>query len=112
LTFLLSVDGMRDGVRSFVRSGHFLLICLICVIGGFSFIAYWFNEGHGASLSKLEQIRPGMTRKAVLEVLGNPTTINKRDDGSQSWFYSRATFCMVSVYLDRNGIVERTNHDH
>ncbi len=100
---------MTDQVRSLVRSGFFLLIC---VIGGLSFVAFWIDQGHGASLSKLEQVRPGMTRQAVLNLLGNPTTINKGEDGSQSWFYSRATFCMVSVYFDRNGIVEQTNHDH
>src|SRR5438046_2653621 len=100
---------MVDRVLSFVRSGVFLVIC---VSGGFFLVAYWFGEGHGASLSKLEQVRPGMTRKEILKRLGNPSTINKAQDGSQSWFYTRGTFCQVKVYVDRDGMVEETDHDH
>jgi outer membrane protein assembly factor BamE (lipoprotein component of BamABCDE complex) len=74
-------------------------------------ILYWFNAGHGASLSRLNQIRPGMSQKAVVQELGKPTTINKHDD-SQSWFYTRGTFCLVAVHFDRNGAVVRAEHDH
>jgi outer membrane protein assembly factor BamE (lipoprotein component of BamABCDE complex) len=100
---------MVDRVLSFLRWGVFPVICMI---GGLFLIAYWFGEGHGASLSRLKQVRPGMSRKEVLKLLGNPGTINRAEDGSQSWFYTRGTFCQVKVYMDRDGIVEDTDHDH
>ncbi len=93
----------------YVRSG---VLTLLCILGGFLLVAYWFSEGHGASLAKLEQVKPGMTRNEVLSLLGNPGTIDGDQDGPQSWFYTRGTFCQVKVYLDRNGIVLHTDHDH
>ncbi len=100
---------MRDEIRNFVRSGLFLVFT---VIGVFACAGYWWTEGHGASLETLKQVRPGMNRKEVVRLLGNPTHINKAPDGSQSWFYTRGTWCMVSVDLDRDGVVEDTVHDH
>ena len=101
--------GMIRRILPYVRSG---VLILLCILGGFLLVAYWFSEGHGASLAKLEQVKPGMTRNEVLSLLGNPGTINGHQDGPQSWFYTRGTFCQVKVYLDRNGIVLDTNHDH
>jgi len=104
---------MVDRVLTCLRSGAFAVICtVICVIGGPFLAAYWFSESHGASLSKLKQVSPGMTRKEVVELLGNPGTINRAPGGSRSWFYTRGTFCQVKVYLNRDGIVEDTHHDH
>ena len=100
---------MADRLLGFRRSALLYLMFVSC---GILLAAYWFSEGHGASLVRLDQIRPGMSRKDVLRVLGKPGTINQHDDGSQSWFYTRATFCQVKVYLNRNGIVEETDHDH
>jgi outer membrane protein assembly factor BamE (lipoprotein component of BamABCDE complex) len=100
---------MGDQIRDFLRSGYFLLVVLIV---GFFGIGYWFDAGHGASLSALEHVRLGMSREAVRKVLGSPTEINQNEGGRQSWFYTRATWCTVYVYFDRNGVVERTCHDH
>ena len=102
-------DPLRDEIRDFVRSGLFLVFT---VIGVFAVAGYWWTEGHGESLETLKQIRPGMDRNEVVRLLGNPTHINKAQDGSQSWFYTRGTWCMVSVHLDRDGVVEDTVHDH
>ncbi len=82
---------MSDELRDFVRSGYFLLICLVF---GFVLALYWFDAGHGASLSSLEEIRPGMSKQAVRKLLGNPTTVNEHEGGRESWFYTRATLCM------------------
>jgi outer membrane protein assembly factor BamE (lipoprotein component of BamABCDE complex) len=106
---LFQVDGMVDRLLCSVR---WSVITLVFIIGGLFLVAYWFSEGHGASLSKLAQVRPGMTRDEVLRLLGNPGTINEERDGSQSWFYTRGTFWQVKVYMDRNGLVEETDHDH
>jgi outer membrane protein assembly factor BamE (lipoprotein component of BamABCDE complex) len=100
---------MGDQIRDRLRSGYFLLVFVVI---GFFCVYRWVNAGHGASLSALEQVRPGMSQQAVRKVLGDPTTINKYEDFGQSWFYTRATWCMVYVYFDRDGVVERTGHDH
>ena len=99
-------------VGRFLSSIRWGLLTLLFIIGGPFLVAYWFSEGHGASLAKLEQVRPGITRNEVLKLLGNPSTINGAQGGPQSWFYTRGTFCQVKVYLDRNGIVLDTDHDH
>jgi outer membrane protein assembly factor BamE (lipoprotein component of BamABCDE complex) len=75
-------------------------------------LAFWFGEGHGASLSKLALVHTGMTRDDVLALLGQPSTTNRASDGSESWFYTRGTFCQVKVYLDEKGKVRDTDHDH
>jgi hypothetical protein len=38
---------------------------------------------------------PTRSQRAVPTVLGEPYTINTHQDGYESWFYSRAAFCMV-----------------
>jgi hypothetical protein len=74
--------------------------------------AWHFSEGHGASLTALAQVHPGMTRENVISLLGRPSTINRRSDGCQSWFYERGTFCQVKVFIDQNRRVYLTEHDH
>jgi outer membrane protein assembly factor BamE (lipoprotein component of BamABCDE complex) len=89
------------------------VIAIACLAAGVFFLAFWFGEGHGASLSRLASVQPGMTRKeVVVNLLGEPGTINRSDDGSESWFYSRWTFCQVKVYMDKDGRVQETDHDH
>ena len=39
-------------------------------------------------------------------------TIYQASDGSGSWFYTRGTFGQVKVYLDKDGEVVDTTHDH
>lgn len=72
----------------------------------------WYLHGHGASLSQLASVRPGMTRDQVTAMLGRPGTINRASDGSESWFYTRSTFCQVKVYMSSVGVVSETDHDH
>lgn len=93
----------------FVRSFGMLALA---VVGGVFSMVFWFADGHGASLATLAQVRPGMTRKQVVSLLGRPGTINHFPDGSESWFYTRRTFCQVKVYMTPEGIVGETDHDH
>ncbi len=100
---------MDTRLRESLRFGV-ISLCLF-VVGAF-LLAFWFGEGHGGSLSRLALVRTGMTRKEVVNLLGQPGTINRSDDGSESWYYTRATFCQVKVFLDENGKVTETDHDH
>lgn len=104
---------MRDQIRDFLRSGYFLLICLLILLVAVPvFVGTWFWEGHGASLSAFGQVRSGMSQQAVRKTLGNPTSMSQRQDGGQSWFYTRTTFCIICVQFDENGMVVETDHDH
>ncbi len=85
-----------------------LMYCLIPLIA----YGYWWSEGHGASLTRLARIHPGMTGEQVVAILGRPGTINRSEDGFESWYYTRCTWCMVTVHLTSNGLVRRTGHDH
>ncbi len=104
---------MRDQTRDFLRSGYFLLICLLILLVVVPvFVGGWIFNGHGASLSALGQVRSGMSQQAVRKILGNPTSMSQREDGGQSWFYTRTTFCIICVQFDGNGMVVETDHDH
>lgn len=54
------------------RISHFLFIILSVIAIPFCLLS-WFGEGHGASLSKLASIRPGMSQNQVLGILGSPS---------------------------------------
>src|SRR5690242_18181935 len=75
-------------------------------------LGWWFEDGHGAPLSRLSRVQPGMPSKQVMALLGRPGTINPSPDGSESWFYTRWTWCQVKVYLSAEGLVTETDHDH
>ena len=44
--------GMIGRILPDVRRG---VLTLLCILGGFFLAAYWFSEGHGASLAKLRK---------------------------------------------------------
>jgi hypothetical protein len=88
------------------------LVGLGLLCAGVALMVLWFGEGHGASLSRLAMVHPGMTRKEVVNLLGEPRTINRASDGFESWSYTRGTFCQVKIHLDANGKVMDTDHDH
>jgi outer membrane protein assembly factor BamE (lipoprotein component of BamABCDE complex) len=92
--------------------GTTVLLLVLAPLGVLSAGGLWFSEGPGASLSALSRIRPAMTRDQVVELLGRPGTINRSEDGSESWFYTRGTFCQVKVFLTPEGLVSGTDHDH
>ena len=75
-------------------------------------LAAWWSGGHGALLAALARVQPAMTHEQVVALLGHPGTINGSSDGSQSWYYTRMTWCQVKVYWNERGIVEGTDHDH
>jgi hypothetical protein len=85
-----------------------ILVPLSVLVAG----AYWFSEGHGAPLASWSRIGPGMTRDQVIALLGRPGTIHRSADGSETWYYTRGTFCMVEVKLATGGLVSETVHDH
>jgi outer membrane protein assembly factor BamE (lipoprotein component of BamABCDE complex) len=89
-----------------------ILVAALAPFGALFLVAFWFAEGHGASLSRLAQVEPGMASEQVLAILGRPHTINRNSDGSESWFYTRRTFCQVKVYMSSAGRVSETDHDH
>lgn len=72
----------------------------------------WLSAGHGGSVRALARIHPGTTREQVIDLLGRPGTINRSSDLSETWTYTRFTWCQVKVHLAPEGIVEITDHDH
>ena len=97
------------------KLGRMISGVILAAVGSFVafFLAsFWFSEGHGASIARLARILPGMTSEYVITYLGRPSTINRHDDGSESWFYTRGTFCQVKIYLSPSGQVTETDHDH
>ena len=82
------------------------------VIGVIVGACVWHFEGHGASLSALSGIQPGMTCSRVVSLLGHPGTINRSEEGSESWIYTRSTSCQVKVLLTPEGVVNATEHEH
>jgi hypothetical protein len=95
-----------------VRSTNIVGLILLAYVGAIFCPCFWFSAGHGASLSALDRIRPGMTRENVVDLLCRPGTINRFGNGAESWFYKRWTFCQVKVYMTPERVVEETDHDH
>jgi outer membrane protein assembly factor BamE (lipoprotein component of BamABCDE complex) len=106
---MTSVKGEKRMLSKLVQN-TILAIVALCVAAFLA--AYHVSEGHGASLSNLGQIRPGMTPAKVISILGRPSTINRHSDGAESWYYTRGTFCQVKVHLTPVGRVRETDHDH
>src|SRR5829696_7490873 len=71
------------------------LVTIVLLVGAVLFRCYWWSEGHGASLTRLASVHPGMSGDQVRRILGRPGTIS-----SQTWFYTRWTWCQVKVYFD------------
>jgi outer membrane protein assembly factor BamE (lipoprotein component of BamABCDE complex) len=88
------------------------LMALWLLLVGTFLMPFWFGEGHGTSLSRLAMVSNGMTREEVVHLLGKPGAVNHNGNGSESWFYTRATFCQGKISLDSNGKVTETDHDH
>jgi outer membrane protein assembly factor BamE (lipoprotein component of BamABCDE complex) len=97
------------------RPGRTIYVVALAVLAPFAALVlrgFWSSEGHGAPLTQLARVRPGMTRGGVVALLGNPGTINRASDGSESWFNTRYTWCQVKVYISSEGLVSETGHDH
>jgi outer membrane protein assembly factor BamE (lipoprotein component of BamABCDE complex) len=99
-------------LSKFGRTITAVILAILAPLGASLLVGFWFSEGHGASLSRLAQVRPGMTNDQVSAILGRPGTINREIDGSESWYYTRGTFCQVKVYMSSQGLVSETDHDH
>jgi outer membrane protein assembly factor BamE (lipoprotein component of BamABCDE complex) len=100
---------MAERFSTTVRYGLGVLFAVTALI---FLTPVWFMAGHGASISTFDQIRPGMNQNDVIRLLGRPNTINDQSSGGHSWYYTRCTFCMVVVHLDKHGLVKETVHDH
>ena len=98
--------------RSISRWASPVLVTICAIIAAPFGMLHWHFDGHGASLCEFTSIRPGMTQHRVRRLLGNPGTINRSSLGSESWFYTRWTWCQAKVYFDKAGIVTETDHDH
>jgi hypothetical protein len=84
------------------RPGTSDVLCLIGCSIGTLVAAVAVGRGFGAFLVA-----------AILRRAGFQSgTIYRASDGSGSWFYTRGTFGQVKVYLDKDGEVVDTNHDH
>jgi outer membrane protein assembly factor BamE (lipoprotein component of BamABCDE complex) len=88
------------------------LVAVLVTLGTAFTLLWWFGEGHGASLSRLATVRPGMTADQVRRILGSPGTVNLQAGASQSWHYTRWTWCQVKVHFDGHGRVSEMDHDH
>ncbi len=87
-------------------------LILFILFAGLLLLAYRFSEGHGASLARLAQVRPGMGSERVVALLGRPGMVHRSADWSESWYYSRRTFCQIKVYFSPQRLVTETDHDH
>ncbi|QEH31673.1 SmpA / OmlA family protein [Aquisphaera giovannonii] len=94
------------------RTFHSIVWTVAALLAVLFALAYWFGEGHGSSLSQLARVRTGMSREQVVALLGRPGTVNCSEDGSESWYFTRWTFCQAKVYFAADGTVEETDHDH
>ena len=105
-------DHRASASRALGRLIASIAIGLIASAGVLAGLGLWFSEGHGAPLSRLARIRPGMTRSRMAELLGRPSTIRRSPDGSESWYYTRWTWCQVKVDLTPAGSVRGFDHEH
>jgi outer membrane protein assembly factor BamE (lipoprotein component of BamABCDE complex) len=104
---------LEHAVNDFLRHPAKFPLLLLALLGVVCVSAmYWSFEGHGTSLSSLAKIHTGMTRREVIDLLGKSSTVNRHSDGSESWYYTRGTFCIVRVHSDEKGEVRETDHDH
>jgi outer membrane protein assembly factor BamE (lipoprotein component of BamABCDE complex) len=97
---------------AYVRTVGAITLAVLAPFGILLLFAFWVFDGHGAAMSRLAQVHPGMTRKQVTAILGKPSTINGNADGSETWYYSKITWCQVKVHTSPRGIVDGKYHDH
>ncbi|HWE38763.1 MAG TPA: outer membrane protein assembly factor BamE [Isosphaeraceae bacterium] len=88
------------------------VLAILVPVGSSLALGLWYWEGHGASLSRLAKVQRGMTRGQVAALLGTPHSMNRRPDGSESWYYTKWTWCQVKVFVSPEGLVTETDHDH
>lgn len=68
-------------------------------------------SGHPVSIHLLARIRRGMTAGEVKTMLGAPTTIELSNAG-ETWTYSGATWCYITIHIAADGTVVDVVHDH
>jgi outer membrane protein assembly factor BamE (lipoprotein component of BamABCDE complex) len=89
-----------------------IALAILTPVGVLFSLGLWYWDGHGASLVRLAEVRPGMTRDQVVARLGTPGSMHHGPDGSESWYYTRWTWCTVKVFVSPEGLVTETDHDH
>jgi len=68
---------------------------------------------HCVASEKLSRIHQGMTRDAVVGLLGPPFSARRYSDGRTEIGYGKfARYCTVDVFLDSTGHVTGVFHDH
>ncbi len=53
----------------------------------FSIFIFGCTESDRNGISDFSGLELGMSHKDVLKLLGSPSSINKNEDGTQSWIY-------------------------
>ncbi|MEK6236689.1 MAG: outer membrane protein assembly factor BamE [Planctomycetales bacterium] len=84
----------------------------LLIMGGFLFLLIWTGDGHGMPIRHYDQLHVGMTGDEVIAVAGTPNHIRRHQDGTQTWTYSRFTFCHIQVLIGDDEKVILHDHDH
>ena len=109
--FVLMGVGIFAKKRGALIFGTLVLAVIISPIG-FSGLTVWVMTAHGVSLSKLERLCINMDKVTVIEILGEPSHVQREVDGSETWTYDRQTWCQVLIFFGQDGKVSVWHHDH
>src|SRR5262245_31867344 len=99
-----------------MRRSIFTLIGIYLVVVAFAAVLFvgfpiWVGNAPAAPLSKMSQLRSGMSQAEVRQLLGEPGSRHVYDDGSESWAYSRMTWAILYVEFDPQGKLTDFRHD-
>ncbi len=85
-----------------------VVIAVAMFVGGVFGLGHIFMNGVPVPKAVAENVTPGMTMNDVRSLLGSPSNVNLKDDGSTySWVYSRwYMWTFFSVYFRADGKVD------
>jgi uncharacterized lipoprotein len=82
-------------------------IAASCFVGAAAFLM----EAHAVSIHRLSQIQIGTSEAKVESILGPPSLI-MQSPYDNSWQYTGATWCNVTISFDANGLVDEVVQRH
>ena len=85
--------------------------CAVMFAFGILSIPVFMLDSHAVSPYRLKRIHVGSTASQVEKALGAPSSITT-DLAGDDWVYSGATWCIVTISFDADGIVDYIEHDH
>ena len=112
LAILGPICGAVVNHRSGRRSSVTWALMIVALMAGLIGPLIWHWEGHGVPSSTISTLRPGLTEDQILRLAGHPVGIDYHKDGSETWFYSRGTWCSIHVSFATDGSVAEVEHDH